>query len=48
MPERPLLDRHAHWEAVYTSKASDEVSWFEPDPTVSLELLDRIGLNEAT
>lgn len=48
MPEQPPLDRRAHRDGVYASKASDAVSWFEPNPAVSLQLLDRIGLNDAT
>ncbi|HEY3545794.1 MAG TPA: class I SAM-dependent methyltransferase, partial [Propionicimonas sp.] len=28
-----------HWDAVYASKATDEVSWFQRDPAVSLRLL---------
>ena len=29
-----------HWDAVYEAKAPDEVSWFEGEPTTSLELID--------
>lgn len=29
----------AHWDAVYSSKAADEVSWFQREPEVSLRLL---------
>lgn len=28
-----------HWDDVYTRKAADEVSWFQPEATVSLELI---------
>ena len=28
-----------HWEAVYTSKATDEVSWFQPHARLSLDLI---------
>ena len=38
------LDRKAHWERVYATKASDAVSWFQPEPTVSLRLLDAAGM----
>jgi len=24
-----------HWEGIYTSRAADEVSWYEPDPVMS-------------
>ncbi len=36
-------DRKAHWERVYAAKAETEVSWFQEDPTPSLEALARIG-----
>jgi hypothetical protein len=42
------MDRKAHWDRVYATKASDEVSWFQPEPTVSLQLLERTGLAAAT
>lgn len=42
------MDRKAHWERVYTTKASNEVSWFQPEPAVSLRLLERAGLTAAT
>jgi SAM-dependent methyltransferase len=33
-------DRKAHWEAVYTTKGENEVSWFQDNPAPSLELID--------
>ena len=42
------MDRVAHWNGVYTSKGERDVSWFEAEPTVSLELLDEIGLDVGT
>jgi 2-polyprenyl-3-methyl-5-hydroxy-6-metoxy-1,4-benzoquinol methylase len=33
-------NRKAHWEAVYTTKGENEVSWFQENPTPSLELID--------
>ena len=42
------MDRKAHWEAVYATKASEAVSWFQAEPTMSLRLLDRVGLGPAT
>lgn len=33
------MDRKAHWEHVYQTKADDEVSWFESDPRRSLDLI---------
>lgn len=36
-------DRQAHWQSVYLTKAEDEVSWFEANPTISLELIEAAG-----
>ena len=33
------MDRTAHWENVYQTKSSTEVSWYEPDPKQSLDLI---------
>ena len=32
--------RQAHWEQVYTSRDETEVSWFQDNPTPSLELIE--------
>ena len=32
-------ERQKHWDKVYQTKKSDEVSWFQPVPTTSLEFL---------
>jgi SAM-dependent methyltransferase len=37
-------DRQEHWESVYESKASTEVSWYQPTPTKSLELIRQTGI----
>lgn len=42
------MDRKTHWDRVYTTKASDEVSWYQPEPTTSLRLLEKAGLTAAT
>ncbi|WP_407176559.1 class I SAM-dependent methyltransferase [Bradyrhizobium sp. STM 3562] len=34
-----MTDRMSHWENVYTSKAEDEVSWFQENPAISLRLI---------
>jgi SAM-dependent methyltransferase len=31
--------RSAHWEKVYTTKSENEVSWFQENPALSLELI---------
>ncbi len=38
------MDPKAHWEKVYTDKAATQVSWYEPELRVSLELLRATGV----
>jgi SAM-dependent methyltransferase len=38
------LDRHTHWEEVYAAKKETEVSWYEPTPRVSLDLIRQSGV----
>ena len=33
-------NRKSHWETVYTTKGENEVSWFQENPALSLELID--------
>lgn len=33
------MERKQHWDQVYSTKADTEVSWFEQQPTTSLELI---------
>jgi len=42
-------ERAAHWDDAYRGLGVESVSWFEPEPTMSLALLDalRIGPGEA-
>ncbi len=35
--------RRAHWEGVYTSKGESDVSWFQDNPALSLELIAAIA-----
>jgi 2-polyprenyl-3-methyl-5-hydroxy-6-metoxy-1,4-benzoquinol methylase len=37
--------RSRHWNEVYDTKGAKQVSWFQPDPTVSLELIDGLRLD---
>jgi SAM-dependent methyltransferase len=37
--------KQGHWDAVYGSKAVTEVSWYEPHPQRSLELIRRAGID---
>ena len=34
------MDRHEHWNAIYQTKAENDVSWFESEPQISLELIN--------
>ena len=36
----PSTDKREHWEKVYRTKTSDEVSWFRPHLDVSLSLIE--------
>ncbi|MBX9873444.1 MAG: class I SAM-dependent methyltransferase [Bosea sp.] len=36
--------RRSHWDDVYTTKPADTVSWFQDDPTPSLDMIARTGL----
>jgi 2-polyprenyl-3-methyl-5-hydroxy-6-metoxy-1,4-benzoquinol methylase len=36
--------RHGHWENVYTTKAEQEVSWFQGNPAMSLDLIHASGV----
>ncbi len=37
------MPRKDHWDAVYTTKSSDEVSWHEVDPSLSLDLIQKLS-----
>jgi SAM-dependent methyltransferase len=37
--------RSRHWNEVYATTGAERVSWFQPDPTVSLELIDGLHLD---
>jgi 2-polyprenyl-3-methyl-5-hydroxy-6-metoxy-1,4-benzoquinol methylase len=34
-----MSNRKSHWEAVYANKAPTEVSWYQPYPRISLDLI---------
>jgi SAM-dependent methyltransferase len=38
------IGRRGHWEGIYGKKKVDEVSWFQPRPSTSLDLVWRTGL----
>ncbi len=37
------MDRRTHWENVYLTKPSTEVSWFEAEPAISVELIHGVA-----
>lgn len=42
------MDRKEHWEQVFHTKASTDVSWFQATPATSLQLLDAAGFTADT
>ena len=38
------MDKKQHWEQVYHEHATDQVSWFEPHPELSLKLIHQTGI----
>ena len=45
MPDEPRLDDPSrHWDAAYTARGTDGVSWFQDVPTVSLQLIEAMGI----
>jgi hypothetical protein len=38
------MDRRQHWNSVYTTKGERDVSWFEPSPEISLQMIEAAGL----
>jgi SAM-dependent methyltransferase len=39
-----MTDRKQHWEKVYQDKSPLEVSWYQKDPDLSLQLIQRSGI----
>ncbi len=37
------MNAKAHWEALYRTKGPDQMSWFEPEATLSLALVQRVA-----
>jgi len=40
------FDKKEHWETIYSTKEHNQVSWFQQTPTISLELIESLGLNK--
>lgn len=39
------MDRKQHWSDVYSKRAPDRASWYQLRPALSLELIDRAGVD---
>ena len=39
------MNRKAHWEGIYSNKSPLEVSWYQKEPTLSLQLIEKTGLS---
>ncbi len=46
MPDTPKSseERSHHWDAAYESRGASGVSWFQPTPAVSLDLIDALEM----
>lgn len=42
------MERQQHWNAVFSTRAEGQVSWFEPLPETSIRLLEAAGLSTDT
>ncbi len=42
----PKLDVKSHWEEIYKTKPSTEVSWYQTRPSLSLKLIEATGLEK--
>lgn len=42
------MDHQAHWEKVFTTRQSSEVSWYQATPVRSIELLREAGANPSS
>ena len=39
-----MIDRKAHWQKIYRDKPYSEVSWYQKEPVLSLEMIQRCGV----
>ncbi|WP_025763644.1 class I SAM-dependent methyltransferase [Dyadobacter tibetensis] len=42
------MDRTEHWQTIYENKSLPDVSWYQPVPTTSLELIGQLGVSLAS
>ena len=40
-----MIDRKAHWQNIYQDKGSTDVSWYQQEPSLSLELIGDTGIH---
>ncbi|MCK6648035.1 MAG: class I SAM-dependent methyltransferase [Bacteroidia bacterium] len=40
------FDRKKHWENIYQTKALNEVSWYQPNPSTSIGLIEQAEINK--
>ena len=38
------MNQKEHWNSVYETKATEDVSWFQERPTTSLKLIEATGI----
>lgn len=43
-----MTDRKTHWEDVYLTKPVTRVSWYQPEPALSLRLIRETGLDKTS
>ncbi len=42
------MNRRTHWEQVYETRSTDEMSWYQSQPTLSLDLIEATGAKHGT
>jgi trans-aconitate methyltransferase len=48
IPDASTAGRRGHWDQRYEASAADELSWFQEQPAVSLELIAAAGLDRTS
>ena len=41
------MNKKSHWETVYTTKSSNDVSWFQPHAVTSIEFINRLNCEKS-
>lgn len=42
------MDPKEHWEQIYSTRNATEVSWYQPEPRISLEMIEAIAPDRGT